>query len=258
MKYLKRFNEEQICEQIINHIELSINEGFDLKSVWDRTVSKIKNLSHDSKKKILTHLIGSLLTISAATQVYNTIQRSNMSQDDISLATEILDEKKEDKFKLGFEFNISEEGVEHIKDQEKLRLTAYKIGDGMTTIGWGHAEKSTRSNYRVGQKISQEEADSLLKSDLNTIESGIKRIFKDWKKKGIDVKIDQSMYDALVSIGYNTGINGLRKSETMRHLKKKDYVKAGESIKTLKVSKKFPGLALRREKEAEMFLSGII
>lgn len=258
MKHLKRFNEDQICEQIINHIELSINEGIDIKSMWDRTVDKIKNLSYGSKKKILTHLIGSMLTISAATQVYNTIQRSNMDQSDISLATEILDEKKEEKFKLGFEFNISDDGVQHIKDQEKLRLKAYRIGDGMTTIGWGHAERTSKSNYKLGQSISTEEADSLLKSDLNTIESGIKRIFKEWKNKGIDVKIDQSMYDALVSIAYNTGTNGLRKSEVMRHLKKQDYVKAGESIKTLKVSKKFPGLAIRREKEAEMFLSGLI
>lgn len=66
------------------------------------------------------------------------------------------------------------------------------------------------------------------------------------------------MYDALVSIAYNTGVGGLRKSDAIKHLKKGDYMKAGKSIKHLRISKKYPGLAVRREKESEMFLSGVI
>ena len=82
-------------------------------------------------------------------------------------------------------------------------------------------------------------------------------MFKDWEKEGTNVSITQSMFDALVSMAFNAGVGGLRRSEVVEHLKKGDYQTAADSIKTFRVSSKFPGLALRREKESEMFLASI-
>ena len=65
------------------------------------------------------------------------------------------------------------------------------------------------------------------------------------------------MFDALVSIAFNTGVGGLRRSELMQDLKKGDHEVAGEKIKTFRVSKKFPGLYDRREKESQMFLASL-
>lgn len=259
MQYIKRFNEDQIANHIIEYLDTSVNEGIDIKSLWDKTVQKIKNLSHETKHKVLMHVIGTMLTLTTASKVYNIIRNSN--QEIYSIASNVLDsktkEEKTEKFKAGFEFSLSEEGKDHIKNEEKLRLNAYKIGDGMISIGWGHAEPESTSKFRLGDRISEEEADSILNQDLSRIQQGINKIFTEWSKKGIDIKIDQSMYDALVSIAFNTGVNGLRKSDAMKYLKKGDYKNAGEAIKTLRVSKKFPGLLVRREKESQMFLSGV-
>ncbi len=253
MRYIKTFNEDQICEQIIEYIESSINE--DIKSMWDKTLSKIKNLSNQSKRKILLHLIGSMLTLSAADNVYDII--SSSSSDTKEIALDVLKDVKKDKFKSGQLFSISKEGKDSIKEHEKLRLTAYNIGDGKISIGWGHAEDPSTSKYKIGEIISKEEADEIFNKDLKVIENGVKRIFKEWDRKKLGVKITQPMYDALISIAYNTGVGGLRKAEALQHLKKKDYINAGKSIKNFKVSKEFPGLATRRAKESEMFLSGV-
>ena len=136
-------------------------------------------------------------------------------------------------------------------------LKAYKIGDGKITVGWGHAEPVGRSKFKVGQEITPGEASELLKMDLTTASDGVRRIFKEWEEKGIDVKINQDMFDALVSICFNTGAGGLRRSDMIQHIKSGDYEEAGEKIKTLSVSKKFPGLANRREKESKMFLASL-
>jgi GH24 family phage-related lysozyme (muramidase) len=65
------------------------------------------------------------------------------------------------------------------------------------------------------------------------------------------------MFDALVSLAYNSGVGGLRRSELMQHLKKGEHKLAGDSIKDFNTNKKFPGLEARREKESEMFLASV-
>ena len=53
----------------------------------------------------------------------------------------------------------------------------------------------------------------------------------------------------------NFGVSGLRQSDVIKHIKKGDYKKAGESIKKQSLSKKFSGLESRRERESALFLS---
>lgn len=269
MKHIKRFNEDIICQEIVDYIQHSINESSDIKSIWDKAISKMSGLSSVSKRKVLTYLISSALTFSACNNVYKMISDSDMDKQEMSMAKKILDEKakkgeteeeakEKNNFDIGYEFSLSDQGKDSIKEHESVRLTAYSIGDGMISVGWGHAESPSRSKYRIGDKITQQEADRLFDQDIKVIEEGVRGIFKEWEEEGIVVKIDQYMFDALVSIAYNTGVGGLRKSKTISYLKSGDYKNAGESIKTLRVSKKFPGLAIRRGKESQMFLSGII
>lgn len=130
-----------------------------------------------------------------------------------------------------------------------------KIGDGKITVGWGHAEPVKTSKYKKDQVITREEAKKLLQEDLNRSADGVRRIFKEWKDKGIERKITQDQFDALVSMAFNLGVSGLRKSDVIQHIKKGDYKKAGESIKKQSLSKKFSGLESRREREADLFLS---
>jgi len=97
----------------------------------------------------------------------------------------------------------------------------------------------------------------LLKKDLQVAADGVRRMFNDWEKEGIKVPVTQSMFDTLVSLAFNAGVSGLRNSEVAQNLKKSNYKAAGDSIKEFRVSKKFPGLSIRREKESEMFLSSL-
>jgi lysozyme len=274
IKAYSSFNEEKIVNDIINYIDYSINEGADIKSIWDKAIDKIKNLSEEAKRKVIKYVLVSLLAFNTVANVYNLVKGSNADEQTKEIATSILSEKdlvktdsiklEDAKWKRGYEFTFSQKGWDHIKMEEGNPrhpgdpvLKAYKIGDGMITVGWGHAEPVGKSKFKVGQEIAPGEASELLKMDLTTASNGVRRIFKDWEENGLDVKINQDMFDALVSIAFNTGIGGLRKSEMIQDIKSGKYEEAGEKIKTLSVSKKFPGLASRREKESKMFLASL-
>jgi GH24 family phage-related lysozyme (muramidase) len=153
----------------------------------------------------------------------------------------------------------SNDGLNFIRNHEKLRLEAYKIGDGKITIGWGHAEPANASQYVVGQKISEYEAEILFRKDLKKAEEGVKRLFEKWVRQGLNIKISQHMWDSMVSMAYNMGINGLRGSDMIQSLKQGDYLTAADSILITKTNPiKFPGLEERREKEKELFLKGLL
>jgi lysozyme len=251
------YNEELRVQQIIEYIDYSINESIDIKSIWDNTLKKIEGLSKKAKRKIIKYAIGSLLVFNTFTNVVQIINSSSADSETKQIATEICD-KKEEKYKKGYDWKLSQEGWDHIKNEEKCKLKAYAIGDGMITVGYGHAEKVGRSKIGVGERITQEQADKFLEKDLKIAADGVRRMFKDWKEEdGVIVPITQSMFDALVSIAYNAGVSGLRRSEVVKHLKKGDYSSTGDSIKNFKVSKKFPGLAIRRDKESKMFLASL-
>lgn len=152
----------------------------------------------------------------------------------------------------------SNEGLNFIREHEKLRLEGYSIGDGMVTIGWGHAEPVGASQYAVGQKISETEAEKLFRRDIKKVEDGIRDLFEKWIGQGLDIKISQHMWDSMISMAYNMGVNGLRGSDMVQSLKQEDYLAAADSILTTNISDKFPGLEVRREAEKEMFLRGLV
>jgi lysozyme len=187
----------------------------------------------------------------ATNQVIDFIEnRRDLSDDDKNVLTDTVS-----KYKDPLSLKLSHLGWDHIKNEEGLRLKVYKIGDGMVTVGYGHAEKIGESKLRVGQTITQEQAMQYLIKDVNVAAQGVKRMFKQWKEEGVDVKITQSQYDVLVSMAYNMGVSKLRRTEFVEHLKNKDFDKAAHRIKVTGVSNRFPGLAKRRLKEFHLFLN---
>jgi lysozyme len=174
--------------------------------------------------------------------------------------------------------SASQETIDFIKDHEKLRLTAYvlrrtkrdkngeaildkdgkviKVSDGMITVGYGHAEKKEKSKYKEGDKITENKAERLFKKDLRTAENGIKRIFRDWKKQDINIELTQSMYDAMVSMTFNMGVGGMRKTDFIQYIKKGDFKTASNKIKTARIGK-FSGVKKRRVEEYNLFLKDI-
>ena len=240
--------------KILTFEQYTLNEELSIKEIWNKAAEKAKNLPKISRQTLLRNALFSLLTFGSVTSVIQYIQNSNADEEVKKEAVETLNKIE---FTNGSLFTLSQTGWDHIKNEEKLKLKAYKLGDGMVTVGYGHAEKVGKTKLRPGQKISEEAAKKFLKEDLTEAADGVRRIFKDWKSEDVDVKITQSMFDALVSIAYNAGVTGLKNSIIMKYLKEKDYKKASESILGFKISKKFPGLKVRRQKEYDLFVAGL-
>ena len=153
-----------------------------------------------------------------------------------------------------------------IYDKGEPVLTAYDLGDGAYTIGYGHAifpnEKESfeflprYSKIRPDRtRITKDNAETLLKDDLREAESIVNRILDQWEEKGIKPPITQGMYDAMVSMSFNMG-RGIRTSDFIQAVKRGDFDLARKLILTTSENlfDDFPGLESRRKKESEMFI----
>ena len=141
--------------------------------------------------------------------------------------------------------NISEKGIKLIKNFEGCRLEAYKCPAGIWTVGYGH----TGSTVHQGLKISQSEADSLLKTDLIIHCNNVSKLVK--------VPLNQNQFDALVSLEYNIGYGNFSRSTLLKLLNTKNYEGAVEQFAVWRLGggKILPGLVRRRKAEKDLFLS---
>ena len=153
----------------------------------------------------------------------------------------------------------SECGKDFIKSHEGYRDRAYTINDGMITIGYGHAERIGRSRYRLGQKISIETAERLFNVDVWEAEQGVKKILiENICFNDSEIYITQSMFDALVSMAYNMGVNGLATTTFIERLvESENPIETAELIKTTRI-RGWSGLKKRREGEYKLFISSSI
>lgn len=142
---------------------------------------------------------------------------------------------------------ISEKGLELIKKYEGLRLSAYLCPKGKLTIGFGHTGMDVKM---IGQKISVDEANSLLMQDIARFESSVNEL--------VHVTLTQNQFDALVSFAFNLGANALKGSTLLKKLNTDDKHGAlAEFIRWNKVgSMPYQGLTARREAEQELFHGG--
>lgn len=157
------------------------------------------------------------------------------------------------------QLSISKSGLEFIKDHEKFASVAYALGDGKITIGYGHAEPERTANFKVGDEISENDAIKLFYLDVKEAEDGVRRLFKMWEEQGLDVKVSQHMWDSMVSMAFNMGVNGFRGSEIVKYLKQENYFQAANKIPDTKIENadQFPGLIQRRELEKDLFLKDL-
>ena len=132
----------------------------------------------------------------------------------------------------------SQNGINLIKQFEGCRLRAYKCAAGVPTIGYGHT-----AGVKMGQTISQVQAESYLKDDLMKYETKVMKYYDKYR-------FNQNEFDALVSFAFNIGsINQLtangKRSKTEISNTFTQYSKAGG--RTLK------GLLTRRKAEKALF-----
>jgi GH24 family phage-related lysozyme (muramidase) len=151
-----------------------------------------------------------------------------------------------------YNFLKCEEGKVGGKCQPEL--VSYKKRGDKWTIGWGH----TGDFAKPGNKISVDKAEEILRKDAQEASNCVKRIFSDWKKKNIDRKITQSMFDTLTSLAFNAGCGSLRggnsDDDVIDYVRKGKFADASKKILSFKSNKPgFSGLKTRREKESQMF-----
>jgi len=103
---------------------------------------------------------------------------------------------------------FSQAGIKLVAKLEGCILHEYKDSAGVPTIGYGH----TGGVYE-GQRITQAQADELLRKDLAK--------FVDRVNKFVKVPINQNQFDALVIFDFNTGSLGT--STLLKKLNAGDY-----------------------------------
>ena len=140
---------------------------------------------------------------------------------------------------------ISNTGLDLIKSFEGLSLKSYICPAGVYTIGFGH----TGAEVTPNQIISLEEADNLLRKDVNRFETGINSL--------VTVDLNQSQFDSLVSLSFNIGLGAFKSSTLLRVLNAGQYIEAASQF--LRWNKGggrvLPGLVRRREAESQLFVS---
>ena len=136
----------------------------------------------------------------------------------------------------------SQNGINLIKKFEGCRLTAYKCAAGVPTIGYGHT-----AGVKMGQAITQAQAEGFLKDDLIKYEKNV-------EKYDSKYHWSQNEFDALVSFAFNIGsidqltANGTRDRKAIAG-KMPQYNKAA--------GKALDGLTKRRAAELELFLKPV-
>jgi len=139
---------------------------------------------------------------------------------------------------------MNQAGLDLLKHFEGLRLDAYVCAAGVVTIGYG----STGSHVRMGDHITEVQAEQLLVQDLGRFEKGVTDMVK--------VPLNSNQFSALVSFAFNLGNGALQNSTLLKKLNQKDYNGAAdEFLRWNKAGgRALEGLTRRRKAERELFL----
>jgi len=148
----------------------------------------------------------------------------------------------------------SDNGIRLIQEFEGLRLTSYLCSAGVATIGYGATYYQDGSKVKLGQTITRDQADQLLKDHLKEFEGSVLGLLN-------TTKVNQNQFDALVSFCFNLGAGNLAKSQLLRFVKAnpKDPKIAAEFAKWNRAGGEVSrGLVRRRKKEAELYFAAVV
>lgn len=143
---------------------------------------------------------------------------------------------------------ITAAGLSHIMQWEGCRLTAYEDVAGIWTIGYGHTSAAGAPVVKPGMRITQDEANEILRRDLAKFENRVNDLVK--------VPLTENQFAVLVSFDFNTG--ALHKSTLLKKLNARDYNSVpSELMKWVNAGgKRVQGLVNRRAAEAGLWAKG--
>jgi lysozyme len=134
---------------------------------------------------------------------------------------------------------VSDIGLNVLKEREGVRLTAYKDSVGVWTIGWGHT-----AGVKRGDRITRETAEAYLAADIDTHAAPI--------LAAVTVPLEDHEADALVSVAFNIGVGGFKRSTFLRKLNAGDKAGCAEALLDWN---KPPEIKTRRAAERAQFLT---
>jgi GH24 family phage-related lysozyme (muramidase) len=268
-----------------------VKQNIDKSKSWVKTkedvieylknlLKKLENVQVPIKNKIIKYVLYSFLGILSLSQITSIEDEVSGTKSNKSIKTPITKaqtpvEKEIVDVKIR---QVSPDLIEHLKYEEgsiyekgEPVLTAYDLGDGAYTIGYGHAVfRDPRRGDNGGKykflpkynkivpnktRITKEQAEILLNDDIQIATESLNKILNTWEESGIKPKITQGMYNSMISLIFNMGITNFRKSDFIQLVKQNRLKEARKEILNIssRMFKKYPGLKIRRQTEYELF-----
>ena len=145
--------------------------------------------------------------------------------------------------------NMTEDGIELVKQFEGFRANAYRDAVGVWTIGYGHTSMAGKPEVTPTLRITREEATEILRRDIQMFSRGVSAEVK--------IPLSNTQFSALVSFAYNVGLGNFKSSSVLAAVNRRDFDavprrlalwnKAGGQV--------LPGLVRRRAAEAALFMA---
>lgn len=146
---------------------------------------------------------------------------------------------------------VSNECIDFIKSWEGFSATPYRDEVNILTLGYG----MTGEEIQGISEVTEEEATSMLKDWINNKYAPVIKL--DLESKGIS--LNQSEFDALVSMSYNVGTGGLLGSTLYKNvvadIRDSSTITSNFQAWSKAGGQRLEGLYRRRTKEAAMFLN---
>ena len=143
---------------------------------------------------------------------------------------------------------------ELIKQFEGCKLTAYKCPAGKWTIGYGSTFFMDGSPVKEGDKITQEDAEIMLKKIVDDFRIQVVRI--------VPGTLPSGAVDALTSFAFNCGVAALQKRTLLKKIKANKLDLKGIEAEFSKWNKGggkvLSGLVRRRAMENRMYADAIL
>ena len=146
----------------------------------------------------------------------------------------------------------SDNGLALIKKSEGFRGNAYPdpaTGGKPYTVGYGTTVYPSGMPVKLGDKVTEQQADAYLRNDVKKFESAVSNAVK--------VKLTKGQFDALVSFTYNVGPANMASSTLIKKLNAGDVNGAADEFPRWNkaAGKVMAGLTTRRADERALFLS---
>ena len=144
--------------------------------------------------------------------------------------------------------NVNKQGIQLVKSFEGCFLNAYLCPAKVWTIGYGSTKYPNKKPVKQGDKITQQEAETLLSDTLDEFSKGVSKLIK--------VELNDNQFSALVSFAFNLGVGALSKSTLLKKVNSNpnDKTIEQEFMKWVNAGgKKLNGLVRRRTAESKLY-----